>query len=113
MQLSDWKMIRTITIVIGIITFVIGSYIWINFEGYMGLSAEFTARRYNEYIVPLVVVGISFLVIGLASHQRITTDSKQLHESASAPIQLGKYCKACGKNISLDAKFCSNCGQTS
>jgi len=70
MRPADWKMVSNIGLILGIIFLIGGAWIWLNVEGYLGLSGELEYWKYRGYSIPLLIAGVSLFVIGYACKLR-------------------------------------------
>jgi hypothetical protein len=62
------------------------------------------------FIVIFFAIGIFlciWIIIGLIIYLVVREDKKK----ESIPREGTRYCVYCGKNVSLDAKFCGTCGK--
>lgn len=76
MKPADWKMLGYIGLVLGFIFFIIGGWIWLNAEGYLGWSGWLEYFQYSNYPFPLFIIGIVLLVIGFAFNWRAQQESQ-------------------------------------
>jgi hypothetical protein len=115
MQLSDWRIINTISITLGIIFLIGGGSLYYYAEGYGGFSGMLQAYEYRAYIAPLIIAGITLLVLAYASNQKITElktiKDKQIPLKETTSDQEVKYCMDCGTKTPQSAKFCPKCGK--
>ena len=96
---------------LGFIFSIGGGWIWLNAQNYLGLSGYLQYHTYSNYSIPLLIVGVTFLVIGLIldtlSQNKLKASSQLVKISISRP----KYCINCGADIPDKSLFCPNCGE--
>jgi len=107
MRAADWKVIASISIILGIILFI------------GGIFAYFYAERtwigwyiypYRDLTVPLIIAGIVLFVIGLVCNQRAEYEKRLEIESERIRSTM-KFCPQCGHSLPKDSKYCPNCGK--
>ncbi len=115
MQSQLGRMMGSILGVLGLIFLAGGAWIWLNVEGYMGLRGWLQYYEYSGYSVPLLIVGISFLVIGIAFRRYETQEVMKTQvlpkPESGASVSPKRFCTNCGTQIPANAKYCPSCGQ--
>ena len=63
--------------------------------------------------IPLGLIGFIMLLAGLftsGSKTVIVNPQQTQHIVINHPVKANRYCSQCGTGISLEEKFCTNCG---
>ncbi len=114
MNSEDWRMVGSIGAILGFIFLGGGAWIWLNVEGYNGWRGIGDYYEYRGYSAPLIIAGVSFLVIGIAFQgrsQTLNTTKTRSPPNFDSPNEARRFCINCGTEIPINAKYCPSCGQ--
>jgi hypothetical protein len=76
MRPADWKMIGDICLALGIIFLIGGAWIWGNVT-YGSWREQLQYEQYGGYSIPLLIAGVSLLVIGYFCTQRLKEEKSE------------------------------------
>jgi len=104
MQYSDWKMINSFGLGVGVL-FLIGALLAYVYYERTWLGAWYP---YRDYVAPLLISGFVLLVVGYVAGVRGIEERRLAEERPTAGIV---YCSACGTQNEQDAVYCKKCGK--
>jgi len=105
MRYSDWKMISSFGLGVGVL-FLIGAIL-----AYLYSEPTWLGLRwypFRDYVAPLAISGIVLLAVGYVAGVRIIEERRLAEERPTGEVV---YCSACGTQNEKDAVFCKKCGQ--
>jgi hypothetical protein len=95
---------------LGILVSVVGVILWFyRVEHTLWGMVVLVEYPYREYGFILFLVGFLVIVVGLAIPKYI--EKRPSPVPSPKPIPKAIFCSQCGKLVSIEAKFCPNCGK--
>ena len=96
MKHFDWRTLVSICIFLGVISLIGSIVAWF--------------CPYRSYASPLLIVGVSLLVVGVVSFSKAKEERKHEAEVAKSTSVALKKCPICGTRFSLEYEYCPSCG---
>ncbi len=102
-------------LILGSLVCGFGAWYANNYTQYIntGIFGTITRKPYQQYVFPLSFSAVLLFVVGVAAAVAAPARPKRivLKPVSAMPVEIHEKCPHCGSQLTLQCRYCPNCGQ--